>query len=53
VGFLPDGANVSESTVTAADSSPPGSNLPTDASPPVDGSGTVRARCVLAPNPGR
>ena len=38
--------------MTAADSSPPGSNPPTDASPPVDGSGTARARCVLAPNPG-
>ena len=38
--------------MTAADSSPPGSNPPTDASPPVDGSGTARARCVLALNPG-
>ena len=35
--FLPDVANVSRSTVSAA---------------PVDGSGTARARCVLAPNPG-
>ena len=31
---------------------PAGSNPPADASAPVDGSGTARARCVLAPNPG-
>jgi glyoxylase-like metal-dependent hydrolase (beta-lactamase superfamily II) len=38
--------------VTAADSSPPGSTPPPGAPAPVDGSGTARARCVLAPNPG-
>ena len=39
--FLPDGANIPGSTVTA-----PG------APAPLDGSGTARACCVLAPNPG-
>jgi glyoxylase-like metal-dependent hydrolase (beta-lactamase superfamily II) len=38
--------------VSGADSPRPGSSPPTDASAPVDGSGTARARCVLAPNPG-
>ncbi len=38
--------------MTAAGSPPPGSIPPTDTAAPVDGSGTARARCVLAPNPG-
>jgi glyoxylase-like metal-dependent hydrolase (beta-lactamase superfamily II) len=32
--------------------SPAGGSLPAGREPPADGSGTTRARCVLAPNPG-
>ena len=46
MGFLPDGASIWASAVSAGSIPPAG--LPA----PVDGSGTARARCVLAPNPG-